>query len=131
MYLLFQSRWESDSVWVWDKTVKVWNAKTGDVVQTLEGPSDGVSSVCFNHDGSQIASGSWDKTVKVWNAKTGDLVQTLEGHSDSVSSVCFNHDGSQIASGSDDKTVKVLSAHATDSLLKTKPLLIYQLHAWS
>ena len=68
-----------------DKTVKVWNAKTGDLVQTLEGHSDFVRSVCFNHDGSQIASGSNDNTVKVWNAKTGDLVQTLEGHSNYVS----------------------------------------------
>merc|ERR1711916_6749 len=82
-----------------DKTVKAWNAKTGDLVQTLEGHIGDVNSVCFNHDGSQIASGSSDKTVKVWDAKTGDLVQTLEGHSGCVLSVCFNHDGSQIASG--------------------------------
>ena len=75
--------------------MKVWNAKTGDLVQTLEGHSSSVYSVCFNHDGSQIASGSGDKTVKVWNAKTGDLVQTLEGHNNWVRSVCFNHDGSR------------------------------------
>ena len=68
--------------------MKVWNAKTGDLVQTLEGHSGSVTSVCFNHDGSQIASGSRDRTVKVWNAKTGDLVQTLEGHSGRVLSVC-------------------------------------------
>ena len=75
--------------------------------QLLEGHSGYVMSVCFNHDGSQVASGSDDNTVKVWNAKTGDLVQTLEGHSDIVNSVCFNHDGSQLASGSDDRSVKV------------------------
>ena len=42
-----------------------------EVVQTLEGHSDWVHSVCFNHDGSQLTSGSKDKIVKVWNAKLG------------------------------------------------------------
>ena len=49
--------------------MKVWNAKTGDLVQTLEGHSGTVMSVCFNHDGSQVASGSRDRTVKVGGAK--------------------------------------------------------------
>ena len=78
---------------------------------SLHGHSDSVNSVCFNHDGSQVASGSEDNTVKVWNAKTGDLVQSLQGHSGDVYSVCFNHDGSQVASGSNDKTVKVWNAN--------------------
>ena len=72
--------------------------------------------MCFNHDGSQLASGSGDNTVKVWNAKTGDLVQTLKGHSGTVYSICFNHDGSQLASGSNDKTVKVWGAKANYSV---------------
>ena len=84
----------------------------------MEGHSSDVRSVCFNHDGSQIASGSNDKTVKVWNAKTGDLVQTLEGHSHYVNSVCFNHDGSQIASGSYDETVKVWNAKTKLGLVR-------------
>ncbi len=37
----------------------------------LEGHSDGVTSVCLNIDGSQLASGSRDKTILVWNVKTG------------------------------------------------------------
>ena len=80
-------------------------------LMNLQGHSNIVASVCFNHDGSQVASGSVDKTVKVWNAKTGDLVQTLEGHGSFVMSVCFNHDGSQLASGSWDETVKVWNAN--------------------
>ena len=86
----------------------------GACLMSLQGHSGWVTSVCFNHDGSQVASGSRDKTVKVWNAKTGDLVQTLEGRSGAVYSVCFNHDGSQVASGSNDKTVKVWNAKTGD-----------------
>ena len=53
-----------------DKSVKVWDAATGEAVLTLEGHSGRVTSVCFSADGTRIASGSADKSVKVWDAAT-------------------------------------------------------------
>ena len=50
-----------------DETVRVWNAASGECVETLEGHSDDVRSVAFSLDGSRIASGSDDTTVRVWN----------------------------------------------------------------
>jgi WD40 repeat protein len=73
----------------------------------LEGHTERVNSVAWNHDGSKILSGSDDKTVKIWDGMTGELLNTLEGHSDSVLSVAWNHDDSKIASGSVDGTIKV------------------------
>ena len=48
----------------WDKTVKVWNVETGELLDTLEGHSDMVTSVAM--DETRVVSGSRDKTVKVW-----------------------------------------------------------------
>merc|ERR1712006_79342 len=67
-----------------DKTVKVWNTRTGELERTLEGHSGGVFSVYFSGDGTQIASGSRDRTVKLWNTRTGELERTLEGHGNIV-----------------------------------------------
>ena len=101
-----------------DKTVKIWNAATGDVESTLLGHSGRVTSVAFSVDGSRIVSGSGDKTVKIWNAATGEVENTLLGHSSVVTSVAFSVDGSRIVSGSWDKTVKIWNA-ATGDLIET------------
>ncbi|RDW58661.1 hypothetical protein BP6252_13137 [Coleophoma cylindrospora] len=69
-----------------DKTVKVWDAATGTLQQTLEGHGDEtleghgdrVWSVAFSHDSKLLASASSDETVKVWDAATGTLQQTIE-----------------------------------------------------
>jgi len=76
-----------------DNTVRLWDAATGALHQTLEGHSSAVRSVAFSPDGKQVVSGSYDKTVRLWDAATGALQQTLEGHSSKVSSVVFSPDG--------------------------------------
>ena len=93
-----------------DKTVKIWDASSGDCLQTLEGHSDWVYSVAFSHNSTWLASVSGDRTVKIWDASSGACLQTLEGHSDRVKSVAFSHDSAQLASASRDRTVKIWDA---------------------
>jgi WD40 repeat protein len=56
----------------WDKTVKVWDAQTGQETLTLKGHSDFVTSVSFSPDGKRIVSGSKDNTLKVWDISSLD-----------------------------------------------------------
>jgi WD40 repeat protein len=96
-----------------DKTVKVWDARSGAEVATLRGHTQPVSSVCFSPDGSRIASrSSLETTVKVWEAKSGTEVASLRGHTDVLNSVAYSPDGSRIATASKDKTVKLWDARS-------------------
>jgi WD40 repeat protein len=52
-----------------DKTVKVWDAATGQEVLTLKGHTGAVSSVAFSPDGTRLASAGAGG-VKVWDATT-------------------------------------------------------------
>nr|POF13670.1 vegetative incompatibility protein het-e-1 [Quercus suber] len=90
-----------------DRTVRLWNAATGEQRQKLEGHDDLVSAVAFSPDGQVIASASSDKTVRLWNAASGEQKQTLGGHGRRVSAVAFSSDGQVIASASDDGTVRL------------------------
>ena len=55
-----------------DKTVRVWDAATGQPVgAAADRPHRPVVSVAFSPDGTRIASGSDDNTVRVWDAATG------------------------------------------------------------
>ncbi|KAM0294477.1 hypothetical protein ACHAPM_011216 [Fusarium culmorum] len=90
-----------------DKTVRIWNAETGECEEILEGHRNEVNSVVFSHDSKKVASGSNDKTVRIWNAETGECEEILEGHRNEVNSVMFSHDSTMVASASQDKMVRI------------------------
>ncbi|EDR06801.1 uncharacterized protein LACBIDRAFT_299688 [Laccaria bicolor S238N-H82] len=102
-----------------DKTVRVWDAQTGQsVIDPLKGHDDYVTSVAFSPDGRHIVSGSHDETVRVWDAQTGQSVMDpLKGHDFWVTSVAFSPDGRHIVSGSGDKTVRVWDAQTGQSVM--------------
>ncbi|KAF2178772.1 WD40 repeat-like protein, partial [Zopfia rhizophila CBS 207.26] len=99
----------------YDKTIKIWDASSGECLRTLEGHGSSVNSVAFSHDSAGLASASDDKTVKIWNASSGECLHTL-GIGDSVNSVAFSHDSARLAPASDDKTVKIWDACSGECL---------------
>jgi WD40 repeat protein len=104
----------------YDRTLKVWDAQTGQEVFCLRGHRDLVTSVAWSADGTRIVSGSSDKTVKVWDAQTGQELLSLKGHTNEVTSVAWSTDGTSIVSGSHDTTVKVWDAQTGQELISLK-----------
>ena len=76
-------------------------------VQTFEGHTKDVRSVCLSADGRRAISASWDKTLRLWNVDTGGCLQTFSGHTDSVRAVSLTPDGRRALSGSWDKTLRL------------------------
>ncbi|KAJ2922047.1 hypothetical protein H1R20_g15048, partial [Candolleomyces eurysporus] len=95
---------------LWNNSVMVWDASTGDVQRVLEGHTKRITSVAFSSDGTRIISGSHDNSVRIWDASTGEVQHVLEGHTNGVTSVAFSSDGTRIVSGSYDQSVKVWDA---------------------
>ena len=83
-------------------TVRLWDADTGNLINTLTGHTGWVLSVAFSPDGNTLASGSWQgKELRLWDTATGNLMNTLTkdgGHQ--ILSVAYSPDGTTLAVGS-------------------------------
>src|ERR1022692_2294701 len=90
-----------------DKTLKLWDLRTGRTLCTLEGHSDSVLGVAVTPDGKRAVSASQDCTLNVWDLEAGRALLTLKGHSDAVSDVAVTPDGMRAVSASRDHTLKV------------------------
>ncbi|MFM9960132.1 MAG: SUMF1/EgtB/PvdO family nonheme iron enzyme [Planctomycetaceae bacterium] len=106
-----------------DKSVKIWDASSGQVAHTLEGHTAGVTSVAFSSDGKRLASTSHDKTLKVWDVTSGQEMLTLKGHAWSVTSVAFSPDGKRLASVSYDRTMKLWDSTSGQEIPTQKGLM--------
>jgi WD40 repeat protein/serine/threonine protein kinase len=103
-----------------DTTVKVWDADTGRLLQTLKGHTNWVNAAAYSPDGQWIISGSHDHTLKLWHAETARESLTLRGHTGPVLAVAFSPDGKRIVSGSYDRTVKLWDTQAGKEILNLK-----------
>jgi len=86
-----------------DNTLKVWCARTGDCLRTLEGHTGGVWTSQMND--TIVVSGSTDRSLKVWNMDSGECLHTLRGHTSTVR--CMHLHGGVVVSGSRDATLRM------------------------
>ncbi|MBF0425384.1 MAG: pentapeptide repeat-containing protein [Magnetococcales bacterium] len=95
-----------------DHTLKLWDARTGQCLHTLQEHQAAVRSVAFSPDGAMLLSGSFDRTLKLWDARTGQCLHTLQGHQAEITAVAFSEDGTMLLSGGRDNTLKLWDMHS-------------------
>ena len=98
-----------------DKTVKIFDGKTGKFICTLgkgRGRFTGshmgpVYQLAWSPDSRKLVSASSDTTLKVWSIINQKLINDLPGHEDEVYGVDWCPSGAPVASGGKDKKVKL------------------------
>lgn len=68
----------------YDKTAKIWDCQTGEVVAILKGHKRGLWKLQFCPFDKLVLTCSGDKTLKLWSLTNFQCLRTFEGHSNSV-----------------------------------------------
>jgi WD40 repeat protein len=95
-----------------DKTIKIWDGITGELLNTLKGHFGKVTSVFWNHDSSKMLSSCDGGTIEIWDGITCELLLTLNDGYHFFYSVLWSHDSSKIACGSVDKVIRIWDANS-------------------
>ncbi|ORX52668.1 WD40 repeat-like protein [Hesseltinella vesiculosa] len=90
-----------------DRSVRLWNPKTGNHLYSYEGHGREVLGVSVSRDNAKLASCSADKAVILWDVSTGQLQRKFTDHWERVNAVDFNDDNSLLISGSFDSTLRI------------------------
>ena len=90
-----------------DKTVKIWESKTGKLLQSLQGHRSFIEDAVFNSDASFVATTGADRT-KIWDVKTGKQIVDfpIGAHR-----LAFSPDGDRLATASNDGTIRIWDIH--------------------
>ena len=76
-----------------DGTIRLWDAQSGQLIQTLSGHSAPVGEVEFSPDGQHLASVSDDTTARIWDLTSGETIQILTD----TASITYSPDGNRLA----------------------------------
>jgi RNA polymerase sigma factor (sigma-70 family) len=82
--------------------IRVWEAKTGNVLHTFEFSALVHGAVALSADGKKVAGGDWfteNGEVCVWDVPSGNLLQKLSTPRMENLSLAFSEDGKWIAAG--------------------------------
>ncbi|RBP47351.1 serine/threonine protein kinase [Roseimicrobium gellanilyticum] len=87
-----------------ERTIRIWDADTAAVRQTIAGPLDNVYESVWNPGGELIATGSRDGSLKLWDATTGEMYVSQESTTEHLQ---FSADGSRLGVGQDGTRVRL------------------------
>jgi guanine nucleotide-binding protein subunit beta-2-like 1 protein len=101
----------------WDKTLRLWDLKTGKTSRRFDGHTKEVFSVTFSPDNRQIISAGADKGIKLWNTLADNKFTTdVNNHTDWVS--CLRYSPSLKSSGKQPQFSPYFASVGWDGRLK-------------
>ncbi|XP_043975800.1 protein Atg16l2-like isoform X2 [Gambusia affinis] len=92
-----------------DRVIKLWDVRAGSLTHraTLDGSTEGITCVEFDHTGRRILAASHNKSALLWRLDDSVPKVTLTGHSRKVTAARFTCVPHQVVTGSTDRSVRL------------------------
>lgn len=90
-----------------DKTIKLWEAATGELLHTLGNYTAPFAAIAFSPDGTEIVSCGGDSCLSLWSVARGTLNRRLTAPTGGATAVAFSPNGTLVASAGVDSTVRL------------------------
>jgi WD40 repeat protein/serine/threonine protein kinase len=97
------------AAWGDDRTLKMWDVKTGAEVSSVQHEVAGPNLV-IHPDGRRLFVTDMSGSVSMMDLATGRILRKYRGHSQRIGGLACSRDGRLLVSGSFDQTVRVWSA---------------------
>jgi WD40 repeat protein len=77
-----------------ENAIRVWDTRSGNLLGTCKGHTQGVRWLAFAPDGETLASVSDDSTLRLWNVRTQRELLSIQRLADPIREVLFSPEGS-------------------------------------
>jgi WD40 repeat protein len=88
-----------------DNTIKIWDAKTGQLKRTLTGHTGVVNYLSVTPNRKYLVSAE-DKNVKIWNLLTGALIRDIQNLNSKINFIKTSQDGQTLVMDGGTKIIK-------------------------
>lgn len=104
-----------------DRSLKVWNPGTGEILRSFSHHTEGLQTVVFrpaiDSAGPTVcASGGEDRTVRIWQPEIGRMVRIVRQHAGSIQALAWSRDGGSLFSAGREGIVRRIDG-ASDVIL--------------
>ncbi|KAG2391799.1 hypothetical protein C9374_013284 [Naegleria lovaniensis] len=89
-----------------DKTIRIFNSKSGSFTNVLHGSTDSVIKVKFSLVGQLALGACADSICRIWNLGNDRVKHTLTGHTKKIYGADFSPDAKKVVTGAHDRTIK-------------------------
>lgn len=91
-------------------TIHLLNKKTGEKTE-INAHTSWVNGLCFNPEGTILASAGRDFLLQLWDVKTGKHIKTLKETKSEIQCITFSPDGNTLASG-ENNVIRFFDIHS-------------------
>src|SRR5262249_21578106 len=105
---------------------KIWDSTNGKELVSFRGREERVHDLCFNPDGTRIASVGAGGTLRIWETNSGKELLAL--NAPGASAVCFSPNGTRLAVASYNRPPTVWETQPTSHAIQRNREIIVYVH---